>query len=719
MTISKQDVQKLYIAYFGRPMDPGGATYYAAHADNLVQVARIFSSSPESKALYSAGSTQDLVTAIYQNIFGRDPEPAGLQYWSNLLDTDALSSAEAALIIMSGAQGSDATVVENKLLVAQAFTDALDTEAEKLGYSGLISASVARTFLGTVRDAPVVIADLQPALDKAVAEATGTGTGTGTGTDTGSSTPTPPLPFSANISSGTVTFSSPGAKITLDVTPAVPSGEVYTFTSTGGSSGTSSFTTSAITGIVVPTGTTLTLSNAVATGVSFTGAGTVKISDTGHISAVDLVALDANVAGLLDASSFTDITGSLDDVAAMLVTNQGASGNKVKTASDIGVVISGTPTASAADLNAIDTATTGFVNATSVDTITGTLADAALLMVTNAGTSGDKIGTSSSLIVNLSDTGTASAGDLNAINVATNGKITGSGITGIAGASTDVQAVLSASKVTSVLSIGAISDIQVTDKATISLSRSLGHDPVITLADFDGNYVLISSGTSVASGILTIDGSAMTSGHGATFNSYSLSSLPFKVIGGAGNDSFRGSLGDDILNGGGGNDRIEGNDGNDTIDGGAGKDMIYGGEGNDTINGGDDNDFINGGNGADTLTGGAGADTFYYFEPMEGGDTITDFDQYDRILVSELDFPGYGTVIVRSGSGGYNDALNPDGSGSLMLYTDTSTGITSLYADYNGNGGGYSYLVVTFAGGVTVNTSQIQFTDYSGDWQWV
>lgn len=38
-----------------------------------------------------------------------------------------------------------------------------------------------------------------------------------------------------------------------------------------------------------------------------------------------------------------------------------------------------------------------------------------------------------------------------------------------------------------------------------------------------------------------------------------------------------------------------------------------------------------------------------------------------------------------------------------------------LIADYNGNGGGYSYIVVTFAEGTTATVGQILFHDYTGD----
>ena len=225
----------------------------------------------------------------------------------------------------------------------------------------------------------------------------------------------------------------------------------------------------------------------------------------------------------------------------------------------------------------------------------------------------------------------------------------------------------------------------------------------------------MNSGTVMSGGALTIDATALTGTNYLQDSHSSLSSTPVTVRGGAGNDDFRGGPGNDTFYGGGGDDNIDGHEGDDTIYGEAGNDTIFGKEGNDTIYGGDGDDRIDGGNGADILTGGAGADIFRYFEPMEGGDTITDFSSEDTILVSELDFPGYGTVIERSGSGAYTDAVLPDGSGALLLYTNTTTGIMQLIADYNGNGGGYAYTVVTFAEGTVATVGQIQFYDPIGD----
>ena len=105
-------VQQLYIAYFGRPADPIGQSYWATQIDaangSIASVIAGFSASTESAALFGNKSTIDKVTAIYQNAFGRAPEPAGLAYWVAQLDSGKVSQAQASWTIQQSAGPGDA-----------------------------------------------------------------------------------------------------------------------------------------------------------------------------------------------------------------------------------------------------------------------------------------------------------------------------------------------------------------------------------------------------------------------------------------------------------------------------------------------------------------------------------------------------------------------------------------------------------------------------------
>lgn len=118
-------VQKLYVAYYGRPADPAGLEAWALAIDaNKGQVStaivNAFGASAESTALFGNMSTSQKVNAIYKQLFGRDAEPAGLLAWATAIDGGRVSAAGAALEILNGAAGDDKTTINNKLSAAAA-----------------------------------------------------------------------------------------------------------------------------------------------------------------------------------------------------------------------------------------------------------------------------------------------------------------------------------------------------------------------------------------------------------------------------------------------------------------------------------------------------------------------------------------------------------------------------------------------------------------------
>ena len=151
-------IQNLYIAYFGRPADPTGLNFWARKVDaangNVDAVIAGFSASAESAALFGNKSSVDKVIAIYQNAFGRAPEPAGLAFWVQKLDSGEVTQAQASYTIQQNAGPGDKAAVENKLAAAQAFTAQIDTTAEIQGYQGEASAASARAFLAAVTQDP-------------------------------------------------------------------------------------------------------------------------------------------------------------------------------------------------------------------------------------------------------------------------------------------------------------------------------------------------------------------------------------------------------------------------------------------------------------------------------------------------------------------------------------------------------------------------------------
>jgi len=171
-------VQQLYIAYFGRPADTVGQAFWATQIDaangSIASVLAGFSASAESVALFGNKSSVDKVTAIYQNVFNRAPEAAGLAYWVAQLDAGKVTQAQASWTIQQSAGAGDASAVANKLAAAKAFTAQIDTAAEIAGYNGAVSAASGRAYLSGVDSTAASLTNANAAAAAALAAASGT-----------------------------------------------------------------------------------------------------------------------------------------------------------------------------------------------------------------------------------------------------------------------------------------------------------------------------------------------------------------------------------------------------------------------------------------------------------------------------------------------------------------------------------------------------------------
>lgn len=145
---SKAFLQQAYLAYFGRPADTSGLATYASATEAQVKAA--FSASAESQAFFGGLELTAKINAIYQNLFNRDAEPAGLLHWMGKIGSGEVSLADAAMTILANAQNSDKTAVANKLAASDAFVASVDTTAEILGYAGAAAIAPARAYLKSV-----------------------------------------------------------------------------------------------------------------------------------------------------------------------------------------------------------------------------------------------------------------------------------------------------------------------------------------------------------------------------------------------------------------------------------------------------------------------------------------------------------------------------------------------------------------------------------------
>lgn len=171
---SKAFLQQAYLAYFGRPADPSGLAYYAEKTEAQVKAA--FSASPESQAFFGSLEIGAQINAIYQNLFNRDAEPAGLTYWAQEIGSGRLSLADAAMGILAGAQNDDKKAVANKLAASDSFTTALNTTAEILGYAGAAAIAPARAYLKAVDSTTASLTAAVAGVDASVTAVVAAGT---------------------------------------------------------------------------------------------------------------------------------------------------------------------------------------------------------------------------------------------------------------------------------------------------------------------------------------------------------------------------------------------------------------------------------------------------------------------------------------------------------------------------------------------------------------
>jgi len=85
------NILDIYQAYFNRAPEVTGLMYWFGKVVygelTLAETAQSFTDQPEYAATYPAGtSNSDFIKEIYQNLFNRAPETAGLEYWENDLN---------------------------------------------------------------------------------------------------------------------------------------------------------------------------------------------------------------------------------------------------------------------------------------------------------------------------------------------------------------------------------------------------------------------------------------------------------------------------------------------------------------------------------------------------------------------------------------------------------------------------------------------------------
>jgi hypothetical protein len=149
------EVQKLYVAYFSRPADPAGLAFWAnqlaTNPNGYQNIAQAFSTSAEYQATYGNMANRAVVAEVYENLFSRAGETAGIDFWTNALNTGALNIGNVVTGIAAGAQNNDKVAFNAKVGVSTLFTNRIDTDAEKAAYVGT-NTKIAVDYVANVKD---------------------------------------------------------------------------------------------------------------------------------------------------------------------------------------------------------------------------------------------------------------------------------------------------------------------------------------------------------------------------------------------------------------------------------------------------------------------------------------------------------------------------------------------------------------------------------------
>lgn len=172
-------VEQLYVAYFSRPADPNGLTFWdnflATNPNGVQQMSAQFAASQEYQQTYANMDNHAVVEAVYQNLFGRVGDDAGVAFWTAALDNHTISVDNVVTAVADGAQNDDKVVYTGRVAVAVEFTQHVDQPNEIAAYSGTAANAIAKAFIGTIVDLQSGAAAINPSVvDAKIAEIVGT-----------------------------------------------------------------------------------------------------------------------------------------------------------------------------------------------------------------------------------------------------------------------------------------------------------------------------------------------------------------------------------------------------------------------------------------------------------------------------------------------------------------------------------------------------------------
>lgn len=703
-----------YQAAFGRVPDQAGLNYWvdavAANSSMLSQLNTIFANSAEFQARFGANASTTansaLVSSIYQQVYNRAPDAAGLAYWAGsglnaaqLLQAFAnsaeyISLTSAAIkayeqLELTGTEPTTGSLFNVPGVPAVTINLSLTPSADTVNGSAsdetlnatLLFNTPSGTYVQTLQSTDSInlgggndvanvelntLGTVQPASFKGVETLNITAIGTGTNGTTG-----------INLTNGdnlltTITDANSGANsvnilnsqskvATVNISNAGQAGNIFTLTTANsalsGSTDAVTVNLQSVTG-----GGTITLnpvsgSNGYETltlnstggianvlgAVTATGATKEIITGSTNLTYVDGSPTDATV----DASAFTGVLDYTASAGAGIQTITGGSGN------DLIRMVGTLTTADKIDAGA------------GTDTLFST--DANITAVTAAANA------------NITHVETLGLTDAMAGTVNVNNITDATGLTLANGTATATLSVINYAAGTDTLTLGSSTQALATDTLNVNIAGTATTDVLnVTAGTSAGggagaNYI----GTVTISGAETVNLNAI--GGAETFNVLTLTPTAANEtlnITGTQAVTFTGAVTADTINASamtGTTAALNLNGGvlaagGAAITGTLNADVLIGSGANDIINGGGGNDTINGGAGADIITTGAGTDAVSILSTAQTQNGFTALDTTAANIEAVTDFVGNGNAA--------GDSFVVDSSGALDFTAGAGTTAT-------------------------------------------
>ena len=135
MNVKSSQIQKLYIAYFGRPADPSGINYWLINSppgSTINDISKIISTQAEYiDSVLSDKSIESQINYIHTNLFGRKVDFECINNWHSLIDQGKSMISDLVCELISSERNfvnddrfkKDYNTLESKVHAAELFTE--------------------------------------------------------------------------------------------------------------------------------------------------------------------------------------------------------------------------------------------------------------------------------------------------------------------------------------------------------------------------------------------------------------------------------------------------------------------------------------------------------------------------------------------------------------------------------------------------------------------